>query len=215
MTLLITIFLVLINIFNTIQTNSPQVAGFEESPYHCNLCQAEGLTAMEAWVIACIVFVFAALMEFVALFSCHSMSILSILAHICVISEISDCLWSGTLQFCSKWSWESCMGRSGRKTTTPWRTSPSWSSSPSSSSPSTSSTGPASTGREHSNYWSAFARKRLNTGRQIVLKDKALLEMRSRTNISINIWNFSSLNCQVWQAATICFAKDTKYLMQY
>jgi len=49
MTLLITIFLVLINIFNTIQTNSPQ---------------AEGLTAMEAWVIACIVFVFAALMEY-------------------------------------------------------------------------------------------------------------------------------------------------------
>ena len=159
MTLLITIFLVLINIFNTIQTNSPQVAGFEESPYYCNSCQAEGLTAMEAWVIACVVFVFAALMEFVALFSCHSMSILSILAHICVISQISDCLWSGTLQFCSRWSWESCMGRSGRKTTTPWRTSPSWSSSPSSSSPSTSSTGPASTGREHSNYWSAFARK--------------------------------------------------------
>ena len=27
-------------------------------------CQAEGLTAMEAWVIACIVFVFAALMEY-------------------------------------------------------------------------------------------------------------------------------------------------------
>ena len=26
--------------------------------------QAEGLTAMEAWVIACIVFVFAALMEY-------------------------------------------------------------------------------------------------------------------------------------------------------
>merc|ERR1719295_927215 len=49
MTLLITIFLVLINIFNTIQTNSPQ---------------AEGLTAMEAWVIACIIFVFGALLEY-------------------------------------------------------------------------------------------------------------------------------------------------------
>ena len=36
MTLLVTIFLVLINIFNTIQTNSPK---------------AEGLTAIEAWVI--------------------------------------------------------------------------------------------------------------------------------------------------------------------
>jgi len=49
MTLLITVFLVLINIFNTIQTNSPK---------------ADGLTAIEAWLIACIVFVFAALIEY-------------------------------------------------------------------------------------------------------------------------------------------------------
>ena len=49
MTLLVTIFLVLINIFNTIQTNSPK---------------AEGLTAIEAWVIACIIFVFGALGEY-------------------------------------------------------------------------------------------------------------------------------------------------------
>ncbi|XP_040575478.1 glycine receptor subunit alpha-2-like [Lepeophtheirus salmonis] len=49
MTLLVTIFLVLINIFNTIQTNSPK---------------ADGLTAIEAWVIACIIFVFGALGEY-------------------------------------------------------------------------------------------------------------------------------------------------------
>jgi len=49
MTLLITVFLVLINIFNTIQTNSPK---------------ADGLTAIEGWLIACIVFVFAALVEY-------------------------------------------------------------------------------------------------------------------------------------------------------
>ena len=52
MTLLITIFLVLVNIFNTIQTNSPK---------------AEGLTAIEAWVIACIIFVFGALSEYTVL----------------------------------------------------------------------------------------------------------------------------------------------------
>ena len=49
MTLLITLFLVLINIFNTIQTNSPK---------------AEGLTAIEAWVITCFIFVFGALLEY-------------------------------------------------------------------------------------------------------------------------------------------------------
>ena len=32
--------------------------------FHFQPWQAEGLTAMEAWVIACIVFVFAALMEY-------------------------------------------------------------------------------------------------------------------------------------------------------
>ena len=46
MTLLITIFLVLVNIFNTITTNIPK---------------AEGLTAIEAWVIVCVLFVFGAL----------------------------------------------------------------------------------------------------------------------------------------------------------
>ena len=46
MTLLITIFLVLVNIFNTITTNIPK---------------AEGLTAIEAWVMVCVLFVFGAL----------------------------------------------------------------------------------------------------------------------------------------------------------
>lgn len=49
MTLLIIIFLVLINMFNTIQSNSPT---------------AEGITAIESWVIACIIFVFGALCEY-------------------------------------------------------------------------------------------------------------------------------------------------------
>ena len=46
MTLLITVFLVLVNIFNTITTKIPK---------------AEGLTAIEAWVIGCVLFVFGAL----------------------------------------------------------------------------------------------------------------------------------------------------------
>ena len=43
MALLITLFLVLVNIFNNITTNSPK---------------AEGLTAIEIWMLACILFVF-------------------------------------------------------------------------------------------------------------------------------------------------------------
>ncbi len=49
MTLLVTLFLVLINIFTNITTNSPNV---------------EGLTSISAWVITCILFVFGALLGF-------------------------------------------------------------------------------------------------------------------------------------------------------
>ena len=48
MGLLVTLFLVLVNIFNTVTTNTPK---------------AEGLTAIEAWMLACILFVFGALIE--------------------------------------------------------------------------------------------------------------------------------------------------------
>ena len=48
MALLVTIFLVLVNIFNSVTTNTPK---------------AEGLTALEAWMLACILFVFGALIE--------------------------------------------------------------------------------------------------------------------------------------------------------
>ena len=44
-----TLFLVLTNIFNTVTTNTPK---------------AEGLTAIEAWMLACILFVFGALVEY-------------------------------------------------------------------------------------------------------------------------------------------------------
>ena len=46
MALLITLFLVLVNIFNNINSNSPK---------------AEGLTAIEIWMLACILFVFGKL----------------------------------------------------------------------------------------------------------------------------------------------------------
>ena len=46
MGLLVTLFLVLVNIFNTVTTNTPK---------------AEGLTAIEAWMLSCILFVFGAL----------------------------------------------------------------------------------------------------------------------------------------------------------
>ena len=85
MTLLVTIFLVLINIHNTIQTNSPKVDTISHHVTQCHgrtthklsvnnkmfsllsqykCFKAEGLTAIECWVIACIIFVFGALLEY-------------------------------------------------------------------------------------------------------------------------------------------------------
>merc|ERR1719225_1631860 len=52
MALLVTLFLVLVNIFNTVTTNTPK---------------AEGLTAIEAWMLSCILFVFATLVEYAAI----------------------------------------------------------------------------------------------------------------------------------------------------
>merc|ERR1719507_2345718 len=49
MALLVTLFLVLVNIFNNITTNTPK---------------AEGLTAIEIWMLSCILFVFGALIEY-------------------------------------------------------------------------------------------------------------------------------------------------------
>ena len=49
MTLLVTLFLVLINIFNSVSSNSPNVEGF---------------TAISTWILSCILFVFAALVGY-------------------------------------------------------------------------------------------------------------------------------------------------------
>merc|ERR1719384_2871191 len=52
MALLVTLFLVLVNIFNTVTTNTPK---------------AEGLTAIEIWMLSCILFVFGALIVYAVL----------------------------------------------------------------------------------------------------------------------------------------------------
>ena len=57
--LLVTLFLVLVNIFNTVTTNTPKAEG------PCLLLSAQpllaGLTAIEAWMLSCILFVFGCL----------------------------------------------------------------------------------------------------------------------------------------------------------
>ena len=66
MALLVTLFLVLVNIFNTVTTNTPKVKHLFVSNYLCrqiHFAKAEGLTAIEAWMLACILFVFGALIE--------------------------------------------------------------------------------------------------------------------------------------------------------
>merc|ERR1719400_603840 len=52
MGLLVILFLLLVNIFNTVATNTPK---------------AECLTAIEVWMLACILFVFGALAEYAAI----------------------------------------------------------------------------------------------------------------------------------------------------
>ena len=59
MALLVTLFLVLVNIFNTVTTNTPK---------------AEGLTAIEAWMLACILFVFGTLTEYACLLFVRGMT---------------------------------------------------------------------------------------------------------------------------------------------
>ena len=49
MALLVTLFLVLVNIFNSVTANAPK---------------AEGLTAVETWVVMCILHVFCVLAEY-------------------------------------------------------------------------------------------------------------------------------------------------------
>lgn len=49
MALLVTLFLVLVNIFNSVTANAPK---------------AEGLTAVETWVVMCILHVFCVLSEY-------------------------------------------------------------------------------------------------------------------------------------------------------
>lgn len=68
MALLITLFLVLVNIFNAITTNSPK---------------ADGLNALQAWVIACIFFIFGALFEY---------SVILLRMKIKTIRQIRKCL---------------------------------------------------------------------------------------------------------------------------
>ena len=49
MALLVTLFLVLVNIFNSVTANAPK---------------SEGLTAVETWVVMCILHVFCVLLEY-------------------------------------------------------------------------------------------------------------------------------------------------------
>ena len=82
MALLVTLFLVLVNIFNSVTANSPKAEGSRY--YHlkqrvqsfCSYCVfsllltemmravVKGLTAVETWVVSCIIHVFGVLAEY-------------------------------------------------------------------------------------------------------------------------------------------------------
>lgn len=68
MTLLVTIFLVLINIFNNVTSNSPNVEGLTaiSSTVSC-CCFLSLIKSLLAWIITCILFVFGALAGYAGL----------------------------------------------------------------------------------------------------------------------------------------------------
>jgi hypothetical protein len=67
MALLVTLFLVLINIFNSINNNSPNV---------------EGMSAISAWMLACMFFIFGALLGYAGI-----LYFLLVLSQFCLIIE--------------------------------------------------------------------------------------------------------------------------------
>jgi hypothetical protein len=71
MTLLVTLFLVMINIFNNISTASPLT---------------DGITLIMSWILICLLFIFAALMAYAG--------ILFKLSHIPTM-DIKDARWNG------------------------------------------------------------------------------------------------------------------------
>ena len=80
MALLVTLFLVLVNIFNSVTANSPKAEGSRyyhlkqrvqwSSSYYPSLltemmmAALKGLTAVETWVVSCIIHVFGVLAEY-------------------------------------------------------------------------------------------------------------------------------------------------------
>ena len=74
MTLLVTLFLVLISIFNLVSTKSPKVEGFN---------------ALTAWIVSCIMFVFGALCGYAGiLFKKHDIWRLQVL----IVKELKNVL---------------------------------------------------------------------------------------------------------------------------
>ena len=67
MTLLVTIFLVLINIFNNVTSNSPNVEGLTAISSKLNLITYILTNNISAWIITCILFVFGALSGYAGL----------------------------------------------------------------------------------------------------------------------------------------------------
>ena len=71
MTLLVTIFLVLINIFNNVTSNSPNVEGLtaisSKIKESVSSSLQSHLTLLSAWIITCILFVFGALAGYAGL----------------------------------------------------------------------------------------------------------------------------------------------------
>ena len=87
MALLVTLFLVLVNIFNSVTANAPK---------------SEGLTAVETWVVMCILHVFCVLLEYAFILKIIQVEKRKVTARLRKMSRANDAMSASNISLNNK-----------------------------------------------------------------------------------------------------------------
>ena len=87
MALLVTLFLVLVNIFNSVTANAPK---------------SEGLTAVETWVVMCILHVFCVLLEYAFILKIIQIEKRKVTARMRKVSRANDVMSASNMSLNNK-----------------------------------------------------------------------------------------------------------------